>query len=97
MVNKYYRRENGGIVKLTNDVNFYYLSKEGLWVNYQQGISMFVDENIEFEELDEDTVNIIIMERLHPGVITNNKIENSVGQNNIVYPELTKKAKKNLL
>ena len=60
---KYYRREHGGIVRLTDKVIVHSLSGLGEWIPNQYAYSMFVDEIVDFEEISAKTVQNIIDER----------------------------------
>ena len=60
---KYYLRENGGIVRLTNDVTVHSLDLNGEWIPNQYLISMFIDGIDDYSEITEDEVNVIVEQR----------------------------------
>lgn len=61
--NKYYKRESGGIIRLTNGIKVYSLTEDGNWVSNQYAYSMFVDGTVDYEEISETAVQTIIEER----------------------------------
>ena len=60
---KYFIRETGGIVRLTNEVIVHSLDLNGEWIPNQYLISMFIDGMEDYKEITEDEVNEIIEER----------------------------------
>lgn len=61
---KYFRREKGGIVRLTNEVTVHSLDLNGEWVPNQYLISMFIDGMDDYVEITEEEVNVIIQSRI---------------------------------
>ena len=51
---KYFRREAGGIVRLTDNVTVHSLNLNGQWVPNQDAISMFYDGMVDYEEITEE-------------------------------------------
>lgn len=60
---RYFKRELGGIVRLTNDVTVHSLDLMGNWILNQDLISMFVDGTDSYYEISEEEVNYVINER----------------------------------
>ena len=63
---KYYTRELGGIVSLTNNAIVHSLDQHGNWFSNQPAISMFIDEPVDFVELTPAEIETIIAERKKP-------------------------------
>jgi len=59
---KYYKRESGGIVRLTNRVTLHYLDDNGNWIPNQYAMNMFYDSTIDFWEITAEEVAKIISE-----------------------------------
>jgi len=59
---KYYKLENGGVVKLENNVRLYSLDENGNWIPNQYFVSIFYDSPIEYEQISEEEVLDIITE-----------------------------------
>jgi len=57
---KYFKRELGGIVRLTNNCIVDSLNNEGEWFRNQDAFSMFVDGMYDYEEISEEEVKSII-------------------------------------
>lgn len=53
---KYYRRESGTIVKVDDNMQIFYLDKQGNWINNQELIDMFI-EDLDYEEISEEEIN----------------------------------------
>jgi len=60
---KYFKRELGGIVRLTNNCIVDSLNKNREWFRNQEAASMFVDGMYEYEEISEEEVKLIINKR----------------------------------
>ena len=63
---KYYMRRSGVIVRVRDDVTLEYLSKEFEWVpNQEWFVSMFVDGDDDYIEIDEKQVEDFLEEKLN--------------------------------
>ena len=63
---KYYQRRSGVIVRVKDDVTLEYLSKEYEWIpNQEWYVSMFVDGDDDFIEIDEKDVEEFLEEKLN--------------------------------
>ena len=63
---KYYQRRSGVIVRVKDDVTLEYLSKEYEWIpNQEWYVSMFVDGEDDFIEIDEKDVEEFLEEKLN--------------------------------
>ena len=63
---KYYQRRSGVIVRVKDDVVLEYLSKEFEWIpNQEWYLSMFVDGNDDYIEIDEKEVEDFLEEKLN--------------------------------
>ena len=60
---RYYKREDGGIVSLSDKGRVHSLVDTGDWVPNQYAYSMFVDGMVDYEEITEGVVQKIIDER----------------------------------
>lgn len=60
---RYFQRELGGIVRLTNGVVVHCLNLEGEWEPNQYLITMFIDGMENYKEIKEECVLNIIAER----------------------------------
>ena len=61
--NRYFQRETSGIVKLVNGINVFSLDLDGEWVPNQYLYGMFYDGTVDYEEISEETVQAIIIDR----------------------------------
>ncbi len=57
---RYFKLDQGGILKLEDDTFMYYLSKDGEWIHEQYFITILVDANVSYSEISEDEVSQII-------------------------------------
>ena len=63
---KYYMRRSGVIVRVRDDVTLEYLSKEYEWVpNQEWFVSMFVDGDDDYIEINEKQVEDFLEEKLN--------------------------------
>ena len=63
---KYYQRRSGVIVRVKDDVTLEYLSKEYEWIpNQEWYVSMFVDGDDDFIEINEKDVEEFLEEKLN--------------------------------
>ena len=63
---KYYMRRSGVIVRVRDDVTLEYLSKEFEWVpNQEWFVSMFVDGDDDYIEINEKQVEDFLEEKLN--------------------------------
>ena len=56
---KYYKRESGTIVKMDDDMQFFYLDANKKWINYQSLVDMFIDD-LDYEEIDEEELSLYL-------------------------------------
>ena len=68
---KYYMRRSGVIVRVRDEVTLEYLSKEYEWVpNQEWFVSMFVDGDDDYIEIDKKQVDDFLEEKLNSKKMT---------------------------